>query len=183
MKSNRGWVSGCAALALAGVLSGCSMIGTGISVAKNLGSNKLELRIFLDDQEAKRDELKQAATGYSRYKVKEPINTAPKLRFEYKKPDALGRITMVTTSIHQKFEADYSHHAEFTVVTNSNDPEAQMKPNTTYDLGAMPSGFRIIDYKGGDVPAVALKPGMEYMLTLTVKADASESAQIYFKTK
>lgn len=183
MRASRWWISAGAAVAIVALTSGCSLIGTGITVGKNLSSNKLDMRIFLDDQEAKRDELKQAATGYSRYKIKEPVATAPKLRFEYKKPDALGRITTVIVSIHQKFEANYSDHAEFTVVTRSNEPEAQMRPNTVYDLGALPGDFRVLDYKGNDVSKVDLKPGMEYMLMLTVKADASESAQIYFKTK
>jgi hypothetical protein len=33
------------------------------------------------------------------------------------------------------------------------------------------------------VPGVQLNPGMKYMLVLTVKADKSEAAQIYFETK
>lgn len=163
-----------------GVMSAASM---GMTVGKNMSSNKLGVRVFLDGHEAKRDELKQAVTGYSRWKVKELVDTSPELKFEFKEPDALGRITTVIVSIHQKFEANYSDHAEFTVVSRSQDPMAQMKPDTVYDLAALPGDYKVIDYKGSEVGKVELKPGMEYMLNLTVKADASETAQIYFKTK
>ncbi|HRS29523.1 MAG TPA: hypothetical protein P5255_14795 [Phycisphaerae bacterium] len=116
--------------------------------------------------------------------VTEALGAAPKRQFEIMEPDKFGRITMVSLQIHQKFEADYSDHAEFVVTArNLNDSEAQMKPNTTYDLGAPGPGFRVMNYKGEEVPGVQLNPGMKYMLVLTVKADKSETAQIYFETK
>ncbi len=172
----------CAAL----VPVGCSASGaasTGFSIFKNTRSNRLDLRVFLDGHEAKRNELKQAATGYSRWKVSEKVSTHPKLRFEFKKPDALGRIKSITCSIFQKFEADYSHQAEYTVVARSNDPQAQMKPGVDYDLGAPGSAFRVLDFNDKEVTGIELKPGMQYMLVLTVAADDSETAQIFFETR
>ena len=43
-------------------------------------------------------------------------------------------------------------------------------------------GQKVIDLTGKDVSGVQLKPGMKYKLNLTVKADHSETAQIFFKT-
>lgn len=166
-------------------VAGCSVSGavfTGINVYKNTEANQLGIRIWLDGSEATRDEFKQAATGYSRYTVDSGVGTNPKLKFEFKEPDALGRITSVIVNIHQKFEADYSHQAEFTIFATSNDPQAQLKPGVVYDLGNLPAGFRVTDYKGDTVNGVALKNGVQYMMNLTVRADKSETAQIYFKT-
>jgi hypothetical protein len=174
---------------LAGVfmLVGCSGTSagwTGFSVGKNLLRKDSHLKIMMDGQQAKQNTLKKAAVGYSRFDVKERVGTAPKLQFEIMDPDKFGRITMVSISIHQKFEADYSDHAEFTIVAkDTNNPQAQMKPNTNYDLGAPGPDFKVINFKGEDVPGVQLIPGMKYMLTLTVKADKSETAQIFFETK
>jgi len=176
----------CAGLVAALVtLAGCSVSGavwTGVNVFQNTQENQLALRLWLDGAEAARNELKQAATGYSRYTVDAGVSTSPELKFEYKEPDALGRITKVMVSIHQKFEADYSHQAEFTIFSTSNDPQAQLKPGVAYDLGNLPSGFEVTNYKGDKVNGVTLAPGKEYMLSLTVRADKSQTAQIYFKT-
>jgi len=172
-----------AVFAVAGC-SGSSAGWTSFSVGKNLLRKDSHLKITLDGQQAKQNTVKKAAAGYSRFEVKEAVGTAPKLQFEIMEPDKFGRITMVSLQIHQKFEADYSDHAEFVVTArNFNDSEAQMKPNTTYDLGAPGPGFRVKNYKGEEVPGVQLNPGMKYMLVLTVKADKSETAQIYFETK
>lgn len=169
------------------MLAGCSGESagwTGLSVGKNLLRKDSYLKIMLDGQQAKQNTLKKAAVGYSRFDVKERVSTAPKLQFEIMEPDKFGRITAVSVQIHQKFEAAYSDHAEFVVTaTNLNDPQAQMKPNTTYDLGAPGPNFKVTNYKGEEVPGVQLIPGMKYMLVLTVKADKSETAQIYFETK
>ena len=121
-------------------------------------------------------------SGYSQFTIADPVGTSPTLRFEIIEPEKFGRITVVTASIYQKFEADYSHQAEFTIHNKTNDPMAQMKPNTDYNLGS-PSGQSVMDLYSKEVSGVQLKPGMKYMLTLTVKADKSESAQIYFTTK
>jgi len=175
---------------LSGVLlvaSGCSGSGaasTGGRMTLNLLRKDSHLKIWLDGQQAKQDKLKKAATGYSRFKIKEPVSTAPKLKFEIEDPDKFGRITMVSFQIHQKFEADYSDHAEFVCVArDTNDPQAQMKPNVEYDLGKPGDQFKVIDFTSNEVEGVSLVPGMKYKLVLTVKADKSESAQIFFETK
>ncbi len=169
------------------VLAGCSGTGaaiTGGRMGMNLMRKDSHLKITLDGQPAKQTTWKKAATGHSRFKVKEPVSTAPKLEFQIEDPDKFGRITMVTVSIYQKFDADYSHQAEFTVIArDTNNPEAQMKPGVVYDLGNPGGGFKVLNLTSQEVPGVTLKPGMKYMLTLTVRADHSETAQIYFKTK
>lgn len=174
-------------LAAAVVQVGCSVMGaasTGLNIGKNMGRKDSHLKISLDGAAATQDQLKKAATGYAKFKVAEPVGTAPRLRFEIADPDKFGRITMVQCQIHQKFQADYSHQAEFTVYSkNVNDPMAQMKPGTDYNLGSPGSEFEVLNYKNEKVGGVDLKPGMEYMLVLTVKADNSETAQVYFKTK
>lgn len=169
------------------VLTGCSGSSagwTGVRVGKNLLKKDSHLKIWLDGQQAKQSTLKKAATGYSRWKIKEPVSTGPTLKFEIEDPDKFGRITMVSLQIHQEFEADYSHHAEFVVTAKDiNNPEAQMRPNTKYDLSDPGPPFKVMNYKSEDVGGVALKPGLKHMLVLTVKADKSETAQIYFETK
>ncbi len=165
--------------------SGCSVGGaasTGFSIFKNTKANQLGVRIWVDGQEAKRNELKQAATGYSRWKIKNAVSTGPTLKFDFKKPDALGRISNITLSIYQKHEAEYSDHAEFTVFARDMTPGGQMKPNVDYNLSSPGSGFKVIDWQGGEVGGVTLKPGWKYMMVFTVKADDSESAQIFFET-
>jgi len=175
----------CGVLILAGFAAGCSDYGLGMqgaNIGMNLAKDSTYLRIELDGHDAEQNTLKKAYSGYSDWKVKEQVSETPKLKFEITKPDKLGRITMVTVSIFQGFNADYSHQPEFTIVARSTDPESQMKPNTVYDLGNPGSGFRVSNLANQEVTGVTLKPGMKYKLVLTVKADKSESAQVEFKT-
>jgi hypothetical protein len=140
------------------------------------------LKVWLDGQLATQDQFKKTVGGYARYTIDTPVSTTPTLKFEIVEPNRFGRVTQVVANIHQKFEADYSHQAEFTIHSGSNDPQAQMKPNADYNLGS-PAGQKVSDLTGKEVSGVTLKPGMEYMMSLTVKADKSESVSIYFKTK
>ena len=169
------------------VASGCSGSSAGMTGGRmglNLMRKDSHLKIWLDGQQGKQSKLKKAATGYSRFTIKEPVSCAPKLKFEIEDPDKFGRITMVSVSIHQKFEADYSDQSEYTVVArDTNNPQAQMKPGIEYDLGAPGEAFKVFDLTSKEVSGVGLTPGLKYMLVLTVKADKSETAQIYFETK
>jgi hypothetical protein len=175
---------------LSGVLmliAGCSGSGaasTGGRMGLNLMRKDSHLKVWLDGEEAKQTKWKKAATGYSRFKIKEPVSTAPKLKFEIEDPDKFGRITMVSVSLYQEFEADYSHQAEFTVIaSDTNNPQAQMKPGVEYDLGKPGEGFKVLNLTSQEVEGVTLTPGLKYQLTLTVKADKSETAQIFLETK
>jgi hypothetical protein len=175
-----------AAAALLAASTGCSVGGaasTGFNFWKNSQSNLLDVKLFLDGQEAARDELEQMAKGYSKWTVSEKVSTAPTLRYELKNPGDFGRIRSIHVSIYQKFKGDFSHVAEFTVNAKSNESNAQMKPETDYDLGAPGEGFRVMDFNSKDVPGVKLTPGMDYMLVFTVVAEDSETAQVYFSTK
>ncbi|MCA9242418.1 MAG: hypothetical protein KDA32_00575 [Phycisphaerales bacterium] len=162
-------------------ITGCGMLGTGVRVAKNM-SHTDNVSVYVDGTAAKRDQFKQAATGYSRYNVSGQVSTSPSVRFEIGDPDKMGRVTSVIINIYQKFEADYSHQADFTIVANSNDPAAQMRPGQTYNLGALPAGFRVLDISGSTVSGVSLDPGKQYLMNLTIRADKSETAQVYFET-
>ncbi len=168
---------------LAAGCSGTSAGMTGGRVALNLMKKDSYLRVWLDGQKGKQNKLKKAATGYSRWTIKEPVSTSPKLQFEIRDPDRFGRITTVSVQIHQEFEADYSHLAEFKVFAASKDTQAQMKPGVEYDLGAPGEGFKVLNVTDDEVSGVELKPGLKHMLVLTVVADKSETAQIYFETK
>jgi hypothetical protein len=172
-------------LALAGLLAGCGAGDAlwGASMAGNAARKDSHLKIQLDGQIAKQNFAKKAVVGYSRFDIKERVGTTPKLQFEIQDPDKFGRITGVSIQIHQKFEADYSDHAEFVISARKQESTAQMRPGVVYDLGNLGPDFRIMDFDGKDVPAVTLKPGMKYMLVLTVMADKSETANIYFETK
>jgi hypothetical protein len=174
----------CGVLLLATGCSGSGAAMTGGRMGLNLMRKDSHLKIWLDGEVAKQTKWKKAATGHSRFKIKEPVTTAPKLKFEIEDPDKFGRITMVTVSIFQAFEADYSHQAEFTVVAkDTNDPQAQMKPGVEYDLSKPGEGFKVLDLTGNEVEGVALTPGLKHKLVLTVKADKSETAQIFLETK
>ncbi len=175
----------CGGLILAAFAAGCSDYGLGMqgaNIGMNLAKDSTYLRIELDGHDAEQNTLKKAYSGYSEWKVKEQVSETPKLKFEITKPDKLGRITMVTVSIFQGFNADYSHQPEFTIVAKNTDPESQMKPDTVYDLGNPGSGFRVMNLTNQEVSGVTLKPGMKYKLVLTVKADKSENAQVEFET-
>lgn len=165
-------------------LLGCGGAGAALHVGGNLARKDTHIKIWLDGQEGKQNTLKKAATGHARFKVGEPVSTSPTLRFEIEDPDKFGRITMVIASIHQKFEADYSHQAEFTVVAKDTaNPQSQMKPGTDYNLGSPGADFKTLNLTSQEVSGVTLKPGVEYELQLTVRADHSETAEVFFKTK
>ncbi|TWT45562.1 hypothetical protein RAS1_19900 [Phycisphaerae bacterium RAS1] len=163
--------------------TGCSTgdASTGARFGLNLAKKDSHLKIWLDEEQAKQNKVKKAATGYSRWDVKH-CSTTPKLRFEIEDPDRFGRIGSVMLSIYQKFEAQYSDRAEFTLVARDKDPQAQMKPGIVYDLAQPGQGFRVFDINGNDVTGVKLIPGVKYMMTLTVAADKSETAQVFFET-
>jgi hypothetical protein len=167
-------------------VGGCSAGGaawTGFNMGKNLTSKDSHLKIWLDGQVAEQNMIKKAATGYSAWKVKRSVSTSPVLRFEIDDPASFGRITSVIVNVYQKFEADYSHQPEFTLVAHdANNPQAQMRPGVEYDLSNPGSGIRVLNLTNQDVGGVDLVPGKEYMLQITVRADRSETAQVYFKT-
>lgn len=176
-------------LAVAGMVattgcSGTSAALTGGKMGWNMMKEDSFLRVNLDGQAAEQNKLKKAATGHSEWKIKEPVSTAPTLSFEITKPDKIGRITWVSVSIYQAFEADYSHQAEFTILSqDTNNPQAQMRPNTPYNLGSPGAGLKVLNLTNQTVNGVSLTPGMKYKMLLTVKADKSETAVIHFKTK
>jgi len=170
---------------LAAILASAIGCGRAVSAFQNMNRKDSSIKIWLDGQAAAQDGFEKAKDGYARFKITEQVSTSPKLKFELDEAEKFGRITMVQSQIHQKFEADYSHQAEFVVISkDTSTPEAQMKPGTEYDLGKPgDQGLRILDLNGKDVSAVTLKPGMEYMLSFSVKADHSETVNVYFKTK
>lgn len=173
-----------AGFVLSGVV-GCSGMGSAMTAGRmgmNLKKKDSHLKISMDGQTAEQNKLKKAMSGYSDWKIKSQVSTSPTIRFEIEDPEKFGRITMVAVSIYQQFEADYSSQAEYTVVSDSQDPMSQMKPGVDYNLGS-PSGFRVTNVSGQTVPGVTLKPGMKYKMTLTVRADHSESAQVEFQTR
>jgi len=177
-----------AGICLGGLLvsaTGCG-VGSGLSeggsLAMNLSRHDTYLRIWLDDQPAKQNVAKKAAMGYSEWKIKEQVSTSPKLKFQITKPEKLGRITMVSLSIFQQFKADYSNQSDFNVFSKDNASEAQMKPDTEYDLGK-PAPYTVTDLHGNTIDGVKLDPGKKYKLVLTVRADKSETASIEFKTQ
>jgi len=168
------WAAGCSA---------SSAISTTGNMAMNLAKSDTYLRVWLDDQKAEQNLAKKAAVGYSEWKVSEPVSTSPRLKFEIKHPEKLGRITMVSVSVFQQFQADYSHQPDYTVFCKDTDAESQMKPGVEYALGQPGGKLNVINLQGKTVEGVRLDPGKKYKLVLTVRADKSETAQIEFKTR
>jgi hypothetical protein len=163
--------------------SGTSAAWTGFRVGKNLAKKDSHLAIWLDGQKAGQSTLKKAATGYSAWKIKEPVGVSPVLKFQLIDPDKFGRIVGTHIQIHQEYEGDYSHLAEFIVTPVDDKPESLMKPDTEYDLGKPPKTLKVLNVRKKEVKSVKLKPGLKYKLVLTVSADKSETALIHFKTK
>jgi len=184
-KSSLSWVvvGSVAALSFA-LIYGCSGAGSAIGVVKNLGGEKSLIRVSLDGQEAKQNTLKKAVAGHSNWDIKDPVDSDnPKLSYKILKPEKMGRITATIVNLFQEFQGDYSTQSEFIVTPKDNAPENLMKENVVYELGKPPAGLRVLDVNGKDVPAVKLIPGKKYMLSLTIKADHSETLNIHFKTK
>ncbi len=170
-------------VAAMGLTSGCGA-GSALSVARNLGRDDSDLKVFLDGLEGKQNKLKKGATGYAKFEIKEPVSTSPRFRYELEEPAKHGFIKQVSMQVHQKFEADFSNLADYVIFSaDINNPQAQMKPGVEYDLGNLGPGFRILDKTNKEVSRVEFRPGVEYMLVLTIVADKSESTQIYFKTR
>lgn len=180
------WIAAMTLLTAWTVVSGCSATSagsTGFSIGKNLMRKDTNLRLFLDGHQAKQSTLKKGLTGYSPFKISEEVSTSPVFRYEIIDPKKFGYIQAVHLQVHQKFEADFSDLPDYIVTAAKQGDEAQLKPNTNYDLGALGPDFKILDKKKNPVDKIQFRPGVEYLLVFTVSADKSESTQIYFKTK
>lgn len=167
-------------------LSGCSATGAAwetFRIGKNLKKRQSHLKIWIDGVEAKQSKLKKAYFGYASFKAKGAVSTRPTFKFEFDDPSRFGRITGTNIQIHQEFEGDYSHQAEFVIYPASNDSNRLMKPGIVYNLGAVGADLKVMNFEKQQVSGVELKPGLEYMLVFTVSGDRSESVQIRFDTK
>lgn len=171
-------------LAVAGV--GCSAGGaasTGFSMFKNTRQNKLDVTIYLDNQEAKRNEMMQAAAGHSKWKIKEPVSTNPTFRYDVKDAATTGRISNTTLTLYKKVGKKMSTQPEYTIVSTSTEAAGQMQPGQSYSLASPGAGFRTMDWQNKQVAGATLEPNTEYMLQFSIRADQSETAQIYFATR
>ena len=169
-----------------GLLSGCSVGGaasTGLNVFRNTKSNKLDVNIYVDGQLAKRNEMKQAVTGASKYKLAAATSVSPTFKYEARTEGVLGRISGTNIQIHKMLKDKPSDQAEFIIFSTTQTPESQLQPGTQYNLASLPGNFRTQNWRGETVSGVTLEPATDYMLVFTVRADDSETAQIYFTTK
>lgn len=161
---------------------GCST-SSAFNVGKNLMRKDSHLTVYIDGMPAEQNKLKKGAMGYAKFKVKGTCSTSPSFRFELEDPTRFGRITSTNIQIHQAFEADYSHQAEFTIYPASQDSNQLMKPGETYNLGSLPSNMKCLNFEKQPCSGVMLKPGMDYMMVFTLAGDRSESIQVIFSTK
>jgi len=87
-------------------------------------------------------------------------------------------------NIFREFQGEYSSNADFIVTAaDVNNPDAQMKPGTVYDLGAPGKDLRIMDRNGKNLEVLKLDPGTKYLMNFVISADQSETGQVEFKTK
>ena len=164
---------------------GCSGTGAALEafrIGKNL-SESSNLAVFLDGKEAKQNKFKQGYFGYADHQIKETISTSPSFKFTYKDPTKFGRITGTNLQIHQAFEADYSHQAEFVVFPQGNNKDNLMRDNQSYNLGSLPGSLGCLDFDRNNVSGIQLKPGMDYMMVFSVGGDRSETVRVLFTTK
>ncbi|HPF37891.1 MAG TPA: hypothetical protein P5081_06970 [Phycisphaerae bacterium] len=169
-------------IGLAGAGLGCSA-GSAFSVGKNLMRKDSRLQVWIDGMPAEQNKLKKGAMGYAKFKVKGTCGVSPSFKFELDDPTKFGRITSTNIQIHQAFEADYSHQPEFTIYPASQDSNLLMKPGTVYNLGALPSNMKCMNFEKQPCAGVTLKPGMDYMMVFTVAGDRSDSIQVILSTK
>ncbi|MBL8880017.1 MAG: hypothetical protein JNG88_12930 [Phycisphaerales bacterium] len=163
-------------------LTGCSG-GDALRVGINLSRDDSNIKVWIDGYEAKQNKLKKGWGGYAKFKIGEQVSPSPTLRFEFDKPEKFGRIMTVSLQIHQAFESDYSHQAEFVVfpAAGKEDRENQLKDKVEYNLGALGPHYKVFDVYGKEIPGVKMEPGKKYLMVLTVNADKSESMQIFFE--
>jgi len=141
------------------------------------------IRVTLDDQVAQQQAVKKLVPGWSKWRVNEPVSCSPTLIYRITKPERLGRITYVRAAIHRAFDVDYSSQPDYSIVARDpGDAESQLKPNRRYDLSAPEEAIRILDITGREVSSIQLDPGTEYQLILTLTADKSQTAVVYFTT-
>lgn len=164
-------------------LAGCGAASQGARIGMNLSHKDSHVKVMLDGYPAKQNMVKKGATGYAKFKIAEQVSPSPTLRFEIEDPEKFGRIMTVSLQIHQAFESDYSHQAEFVVwpAKGKEDREAQLKPGRDYNLGNLGADFKVFDVYGKECSGVKLEPGKKYLMVFTVNADKSESTQIYFE--
>lgn len=182
----RMFVGGPVVVAVLSLVSGCSAIGAateGLRIGKNLNARKKEMRIWVDGHQAESSVLKKAYFGHASFKVKETVSTRPTFRFAFKDPSKFGRITGTNLQIHQEYEGDYSHQAEFAVFPREMSSEYLMRPDVDYNLGSVGSNLKCLNFEKQEVSGVELKPGLEYMLVFTVSGDRSDSVQVLLSTK
>lgn len=170
------------AMGFAGAGFGCSA-SSAFNVGKNLMHKDSHMTVYIDGMPAEQNKLKKGAMGYAKFKVKGTVSTSPTFRFELEDPTRFGRITGTNIQIHQAFEANYSHQAEFVIYPASNDSNQLMKPGETYNLGSLPGNMKCMNFEKQPCSGVKLKPGMDYMLVFTLAGDRSESMQVIFSTK
>ena len=180
-------VAGLALLTGLTLIAGCSASGAGhtsFSIGKNLLRKDTNLRIYLDGEQAKQNKFKKGLSGYSPFTIKEEVTGSPTFRYEIIEPKKYGFIKDVVMAVHQKFEADFSDLADYTIFPRDmSKDDSNMRPGVDYDLGALGEGFKILDKKDKEVDKVEFVPGVEYLLVFTISADKSETIQVYFKTK
>lgn len=174
-------------VSLSWLIAGCSGTSAAITGGRmlwNVSRDSSNLRVLLDGQEGKQNKLKKAWKGPkgARFVIKEQVSTSPIFNYTLKNPDEFGRIAGVSFAIHQEFESDFSHLAEFVVYGKDNKSESQLKPDTDYDLSNLHENFKIVDHRGDPVDKVALKSGLQYRIVLTVRADASDTILVEFET-
>ncbi|NOX58899.1 MAG: hypothetical protein GXP29_08590 [Planctomycetes bacterium] len=174
---------------LAGMLigsSGCSATGAAwqaAKIGKNMSKKDNYLTLSLDGMEAKQNKFKKGFSGYAKFKIKGTVSTSPTFRFAFADPTKFGRITSTNMQIHQAFEADYSHQAEYSITPRGSGPESLMKPDRAYNLGSIGGEMNVLDFERNSVGGVTLKPGLDYMLVFSISGDRSETMQVLFSTK
>jgi hypothetical protein len=166
--------------------AGCG-VGSAITAGRmglNLAKKDSYLKIWVDGHEATQNKLKKAYFGYASFKVKETVGTRPTFKYEFIDASRFGRITNVSMQIHQEYEGDFSHQAEFVIYpADSNDSESLLKPGNTTNLGSMPSNYKVMNFEKQTVSGIELKPGLDYMLVFSVAGDRSETVQILISTR
>jgi hypothetical protein len=164
------------------LIAGCSYFSGHVNVGSDRGKSSASqerqsyVRVWLDDN--------QATPGRVRCEIAQPISLGPKLRYEITEPEKLGRVTNVTINIFHEFNGGWSNNVDFIVIaSDTNNPDAQMKPGVDYHLGSPGGDIRIMDGNGNTLDRVALESGTKYLMNFVVRADRSETVGVEFTAR
>ncbi len=165
-------ITGCSYLGYINIVSDDSSSG---SSGSSSGGRESYVRVWIDNNPATMSE------GDARCKINSAISHGPKIKYEITEPEKIGKITNVTINMFHEFDGGWSQNVDFIVIaSDTNNPDAQMKPGREYHLGSPGDDLKIMDGNGNTLERITLTQGTKYLMNFVVRGDRSETVSIEF---